>query len=132
QTQMHNALAWANYETRRAIQQSEVMNEALDRPKGILSETSERRIDRAADRVLEYLFMCDEFALTSPVNGSSDFSKEFESRGPRDSKGRSLRDFDLETRMFRYPCSYMIYSKAFDGLPDQVRSRVLEKLQEIL
>lgn len=132
QTQMHNAIAWANYETRRALHQSEIMNEALDRAEGYLSESSQRRIDRAADRVLKYLLMCDEFSLTSAVKGTSGFADEFEGRGVRDLKGRSLRDFDLNTRMFRYPCSYMIYSEAFDGLPELVRSLVLVKLKAIL
>lgn len=132
QTQMHNALAWANYETRRAIHQSQIMNEALDREQGHLSETSQRRIERAAERVVEYLLMCDEFPLTSTVEGTSYFSKEFQSRGVRDSQGRSLRELDLETRMFRYPCSYMIYSAAFEGLPDEVRHEVLVQLNAIL
>ena len=132
QTQMHNAIAWANYETRRAIHQSEIMNEALDRPEGRLSESGERRINRAADRVLDYLLMCEEFPLTSPVRGTSNFTKEFASRGIRDSKGRSLRDFDLQKRIFRHPCSYLIYSEAFDALPDQVRGLVYEKLKAVL
>ncbi|QDT14415.1 hypothetical protein [Alienimonas californiensis] len=132
QTQMHNALAWANYETRRALHQSQVMNEALDRPADYLSPTSERRIDAAADRVLEYLLFRDEFPLTSPVAGTSAFTTEFQARGVRDSQGRSLRDFDLDTRLFRHPCSYLIHSAAFDGLPDVVRGRVLTKLKSIL
>ena len=53
-------------------------------------------------------------------------------RGPRDSKGRSLRDFDLHTRIFRYPCSYLIYSDSFDALPDPAREYVYHRLLEIL
>jgi len=132
QTQMHNAIAWANYETRRAVHQSEIMNKALDRPGGFISEISQRRINSAADQVLKYLLMCDEFALTSPVVGTSSFTADFQKRGVRDSKGRSLRDLDLKTRMFRYPCSYLIYSAAFDALPGEVRSRILKKLKAIL
>lgn len=132
QSQMHNAIAWANYETRRAIYQSEIMNDALDRPAGYLSESAERRINKAADRVLEYLLFCNEFRLTSPIEGANSYAADFQSRGVRDSKGRSLRDLDLKSRMFRYPCSYMIHSAAFDGLPDEVRSRVLRTLHEIL
>ncbi len=56
----------------------------------------------------------------------------FPERGPRDSKGRSLRDFDLHTRLFRYPLSYMIYTKVFDAMPDVVRERVYRRLYEIL
>ena len=132
QTQMHNAIAWANYETRRAVHQADVMNAALDRPEGTLSESGERRVDSAADRVLEYLLFCDEFPLTSPVKGTSRYTEEFEARGIRDAEGRSLRDFDLTTRLFRYPCSYLIHSAAFDGLPNVVRTRVLTKLKAIL
>lgn len=132
QTQMHNAIAWANYETRRAIHQSRIMNEALGREKGFLSASSRRRINRAAERVLEYMLFCAEFPLTSPVTGTSNYAVDFQSRGVRDSAGRSLRDLDLETRIFRYPCSYLIYSEAFDGLPEEVRALVLKKLQAIL
>lgn len=132
QTQMHNAIAWANYETRRAIHQSNQMNELLDREPGYISESAERRINRSADRVLKYLLMCDEFPLEDPITGTSSYTKDFQSRGIRDSSGRSLRDLNLQQRLFRYPCSYLIYSPAFDGLPDEVRSRVLDRLKEIL
>ncbi len=132
QTQMHNAIAWANYETRRAIYQSEVMNEALERPEGFRSDSTIRRMNRAADRVLEFLLMCDEFPLTSPVEGTSSFTDDFPQRGLRDARGRSLRDFDLTTRLFRYPCSYLIHSDAFHGLPDQVRHEILVKLLAVL
>ena len=63
QTQMHNAIAAANYETRRAIYQSNQMNELLDREPGHLSESAERRLNKSAERVLSYLLMCDEFPL---------------------------------------------------------------------
>ncbi|MAT15937.1 MAG: hypothetical protein CMJ46_11790 [Planctomyces sp.] len=132
QTQMHNALAAANYETRRAIHQSRIINEILEKDNDELSESSDRRINWAAERVVKHLLMCDEFALTSPVTGTSSFTDDFQARGMRDSEGRSLRDFDLQTRLFRYPCSYLIYADAFEGLPDEVRRRVMLKLDEIL
>ncbi|WP_404305823.1 hypothetical protein [Neorhodopirellula lusitana] len=132
QTQMHNAIAAANYETRQALHQSYQMNELLERPAGHISDSANRRIDSSVDQVLEYLLFCDEFALTSPVSGSSNFEKEFQERGLRDSQGRSLRDFDLQTRMFRYPCSYLIYNDSFEALPDEVRSRIVTKLTAIL
>ncbi len=132
QSQMHNAITAANFETRRAIFQSQEMNVLLERPADYLSESAIRRIQSAADNVVEHLLFCDEFALTSPVVGTSDFVEQFQGRGPRDSKGRSLRDFDLQTRIFRYPCSYLIYSEAFDALPDQVRSRVIDRVISVL
>ncbi len=132
QAQMHNAIAAANYETRAALHQSLTMNEILDRPAGFVSDSARRRIAKSADRVLEHLLFCDEFQLQDRVRGSSSFAQDFADRGPRDSQGRSLRDFDLEHRLFKYPCSYLIYSDAFAGLPDEVRTIVLAKLIDIL
>ncbi len=108
------------------------MNQLLDRPADHLSESAVRRIDRAADNVVKHLLMCDEFTLAEEVVGTSEFTNEFQRRGPRDSKGRSLRDFDLQTRLFRYPCSYLVYSPAFDALPAEVRTRVTERLTRVL
>ena len=132
QTQMHNAIAAANYETREALHQSFEMNKLLERPEGHISESANRRINAVANKLLKYMLMCDEFTLTDSVSGTSTFEADFEDRGEKDSKGRSLRDFDLQTRLFRYPCSYLIYSAAFDGLPAEVRSRVIANLQDVL
>lgn len=132
QTQMHNAIATANYETRQAVHQSEQMNQVLDRPTGFLSETTNRRIKHAATNVVRHLLFHDEFSLTSDVSGTSGFQEEFEARGIVDSAGRSLRQFNLQTRLFRYPCSYLIYSDAFAGLPDLIRAKILSKLKHVL
>jgi hypothetical protein len=43
-----------------------------------------------------------------------------------------LRDFDLHSRIFRYPCSYLIYSDAFDTLPEPAKGYVYHRLLEIL
>lgn len=132
QTQMHNAIAAANYETRLALAQSSEMNALLGRDPNYVSDSAERRIASAAEQVVSFLLFRDEFALQNPVSGTSGFAEEFAARGRRDPQGRSLRDFDLKTRLFRYPCSYLIESPAFDALPDEVRSRILARLQQIL
>jgi len=90
------------------------------------------QINYEIDEMVKYMLFADEAPLTAPVAGVSTFSKTFPQRGPRDSQGRSLRDFDLKTRLFRYPLSYMIYSAAFDGMPDSVRERVYQRLYDVL
>lgn len=132
QTQMHNALVVANYETRMALHQSNEMNKLLDRPEDFVSESAERRIAAAAQRVLEHLLMSDEFQLAQPVSGTSNFASDFQAKAIRDSRGRSLRDLDLANRLFRYPCSYLIYNPAFTSLPSPVRNRILSDLRDIL
>lgn len=84
------------------------------------------------DELVRYMLFVDEVPLPGPIRGSSSFAETFPLRGPRDAKGRSLRDFDLETRLFRYPLSYLIYSEAFDALPDAAREAVYRKLYDIL
>ncbi|NND98151.1 MAG: hypothetical protein HKN47_12560 [Pirellulaceae bacterium] len=132
QTQMHNAIASANYETREALHQSFEMNKLLERDADHISESAQRRMNAAAENVVDHLLMVDEFALQDTVEGTSDFAAEFQNRGPRDSKNRSLRQLDLQTRLFRYPCSYLIYNPAVDALPPKVHRLVVEKLMDVL
>jgi len=73
-----------------------------------------------------------EIRLEAPVAGTSGFAAEFAGQGPRDRQGRSLRDFDLQTRIFKYPCSYLIYSQQFRQLPGEVRETFFRRLHEIL
>ena len=90
------------------------------------------KLNPEIEEMVKYMLFVDEAPLKAPVKGVSTFTETFPQRGPRDPKGRSLRDFDLKTRLFRYPLSYMIYSAAFDGMPDKVRDRVYKDLYERL
>jgi hypothetical protein len=132
QTQMHNAIAAANYETRQALHQSYQMNELLERPADWVSDSAQRRIDAVVEQVVRHLLFCDEFRLEPSVSGTSNFAAEFAARGPFDRQGRSLRQFDLQQRLFRYPCSYLIYSGAFRKLPPVTRTAIVQQLKEIL
>jgi hypothetical protein len=85
-----------------------------------------------AHELVDYMLFADEAPLPSPVRGASDFTKEFPLKGPRDNKGRSLRDLDLTHRLLRYPCSYMIYTEAFDALPPATLAIVYERMWAIL
>lgn len=80
----------------------------------------------------DYLLFVDEAALPSPIQGVTRFAQAFGERGPRDRRGRSLRELDLQTRLFRYRCSYMIYSPAFDALPGAIRAAVYSRMRETL
>ncbi len=89
-------------------------------------------VNALVEDLLAYMLFVDEAPLPDPVTGVSTFTATFPERGPHDGLGRSLRDFDLRTRLFRYPLSYMIYSRSFDGLPDHVRARLYERLHAVL
>ena len=85
-----------------------------------------------ARETADYLAFGGEALLAAPVRGVSDFTRTFSGGGPRDRRGRSLRELDLQTRLFKYRCSYMIYSPAFDALPAAARTAVLARLREVI
>jgi len=119
QARMINLITRLGWETRIAADEKR-----LDFAQGDLRDLVREFVD--------YLLFVDEPALTSPVQGVSGFAKMFAAIGPRDSKGRSLRDLDLNTRLLTYPCSYMIYSAAFDGMPREARAAVYQRMREVL
>jgi len=91
-----------------------------------------RRLRETTGEIVDYLLFADEAPLAGVVKGSSGFAETFAAAGPFDRQGRSLRQFDLKTRLMRYPCSYMIYSPAFDALPAESNHAISRRLSEIL
>jgi len=132
QTYVQNLITRANYETRKALHFERMLNKDLGRPAGFRSDSTVSRIKSVCEPLVRGLLFCKEAKLTAPVAGTSGFQAEFSKEGPRDGKGRSLRDFDLKQRLFRYPCSYLVYSPAFDGLPELAREYVYRRLGEVL
>ena len=132
QTKLHNLLTRANWETRIALHQQEDMNRALGQPSTYWFDSTRRRIRNQVEDLLKYLLFTDEVRLEAAVAGTSGFQDEFSKTGPRDRRGRSLRDLDLKTRLFRYPCSFLIYSDAFTALPPAARDQLYLRLHEVL
>jgi hypothetical protein len=132
QALVHNRLTKASFETRQALAYDEMMRSMLDRPEGVLLESTTRRIQNVSDRLVEALLFVNEARLSAPLKGTSGYAEQFATQGPRDEQGRSLRDLDMSTRMLKYPCSYLIYSKAFQQLPPAAKDCVLQKLWEVL
>lgn len=132
QVKMHNLIIATNYHARMALYYEASINKALGRPADHLSESTQSRFKSPAEKLLRYMLFVEESPLEERVTGTSPFAAEFAALGPRDKQGRSLRDFDLERRLFQFPCSYEIYSAAFDGLPRVVRDYLYGRLHEIL
>jgi len=134
QTQMHNLITLTNYKTRLALYAEADKNKRIELPvDSPLSEGTRKQFERPAEQLLRYLLFVNEAPLGGEgIEGPSAFAKEFAARGIRDRKGRSLRDFDLKTRIFRYPCSYLIYSASFDALPEPAKGYVYHRLLQVL
>ena len=96
------------------------------------SQDATARVHEAATDVVDYMLFVHEAPFVGPIQGAAGFDRVFASQGPRDRQGRSLREFDLRRRLFRYPCSYMIYTEAFDALPRAAKDAVYARLWEVL
>ena len=116
QSHMHNYITRLNFETR------------------IMMATYGhiRYLDRQVDAFLRYLLFVEEARFTEPIAGDEEFVRDFTSRAIRDPSGRSLRDFDLNSRLFKYPCSFLIYTDAFDELPSVMKDQIYRGLWKIL
>ena len=91
-----------------------------------------RPLEQAAAALVDYMLFVDEATLPGPITGPTTFAQTFSRPGPRDAKGRSLRDLQLSDRLMRYPCSYLIYSEPFDALPPEAKALVYKRLWEVL
>jgi hypothetical protein len=118
QTQMTNLITRAGWESRMLSAKP--------------STDASARLAEAVTDLVDYLLFVDEAPLTGPVKGTAGFTERFAKSGPRDKQGRSLRDFDLKRRLFQYPCSYMIYTPAFDALPQLARDAVYNRMWDVL
>ncbi len=147
QTQTQNTFTRANHdfaESLRIEQQRDERNlddsrdvefrrdEAATADTPVSFRPAEGVVNDAAKRIVDALLFADEATLHAPIRGSSSFTEDFPRRGPFADDGRSLREFDLNTRMFRYPCSYLIYSESFDALHPALKNRVYAKLGDVL
>jgi hypothetical protein len=88
-------------------------------------------LERSVEDAVDYLLFVGE-AQIERIRGTSGFAEKFTALGPRDSRGRSLRDLQLDGRLMRYPLSYMIYARSFDGLPQAARDAMYRRLWAVL
>lgn len=132
QAEAQNLLARASIQTRLALHQQATLNKELGQAPDAYSETTARRIRSVGEPLVRYLLFSEEAKLTDKIQGTSSFAADFVKQGPRDRKGRSLREFDLERRIFKYPCSYLIYSEQFEQLPAPMKDYVYQQMYDVL
>jgi hypothetical protein len=136
QAQMHNLITLTNYQTRLALYGLQKAGAAgAVTSLEALPENARRQIQRPADQLLHHLLFINETPLgldAQQAIRTSAFAREFAAQGVRDSQGRSLRDFDLHDRIFKFPCSYLIYNAAFDTLPQPALGYIYHRLLQVL
>jgi hypothetical protein len=119
----------------RAGWQARVADPALHPPYSAAPGEEERialMMKGVASEVVDHLLFVDEARLTDAVRGQSGFAERFAASGPRDRQGRSLYQLDLSRRVMKYPCSFLIYSPAFDTLPPRAKDPIYKRLWDVL
>jgi hypothetical protein len=134
QAQVHNLIAAVHAEAREALRFQAM---AASRPGATegpedLPAGARARLDASVERLVRALLFVGEAPLEGPVKGTSSFVGDFESSGVRDGRGRSLRELELETRLFRYPLSFMVGSDAFLALPRVAKDTAYRRIREVL
>ena len=128
QTHMINLLTRASWEARAA---DPTLHAGLLQEPGQMQRV-EAVMSGVAEEVVDYMLFVDEAPLPAPIAGRSGFAERMAARGPRDGRGRSLYELDLTRRLMKYPCSYLIYSPAFDALPPLVKTPIYQRLWRVL
>jgi hypothetical protein len=129
QSHLTNLLTRLGWETRAAAYEAQAGGSVRQEP---LPGRAPFSLDAAVTEIVDYLLFVGEAPLRGRVQGTSGFAEQFVQRGPFDGRGRSLRQLDLERRLMRYPCSYMIYSAVFEELPARPREAIYRRLWQIL
>ena len=117
----------------RVIEASYRARTALHLTEGKLTTKQILELDEHARIITRYLLFADEAPLPpGGVEGNAAYKADFLSTRREAAGGLSLKDFDLRTRLFKFRCSYMIYSAVFEGLPSEMKRRVYQRLNEAL
>ncbi len=138
QTQMQNAMTRVNYKVRTIMSRESPATAGGAQPTAAprhwedITAADQQRLQRMIEPLVAGLFFQGAATWASPIEGSNGFAARVSKLGPRDSRGRSLRELDLTTRLLRYPLSYTIYSEQFDGLPEYALDYIYARIVEIL
>jgi hypothetical protein len=98
-----------------------------------ITSGDQKRLQQMIEPLVRALFFQDAAPYGHRVEGSSGFAARVSNLGPKDTRGRTLRELDLDKRLMRYRLSFAIYSEQFDAMPryalDYVYGRIVEVLQ---
>ncbi|HEV2702806.1 MAG TPA: hypothetical protein VGV09_14340 [Steroidobacteraceae bacterium] len=132
QVDIHNLIIRANYKSRMLLERQATGDSNSEMHWSQLEPSTRKALQGLLEPFVKGMLSVDAAPLAKAVAGSSGFGAWFAAKGPRDPQGRSLRDLDLQNRVFRYPLSFLVYSEGFDALPVCVREYVYGRLAEIL
>jgi hypothetical protein len=132
QSTVYNLITRINFKVRSRIAREFNAAPAAVASHNRLNPQTEAWMQQLTEPLVQAMLFANAVPLTDTVYSTSGFDAWFQAQGPRDKAGRSLRELNLKTRLFKFPLSYLVYSPAFDGLPDYVRNYIYGRFVDIL
>ena len=133
QVTAHNALVAASYGSRQILHRNKALADILEHGPDELSDTTRSVLEHQATDLLRAFLFKDEFQLEGfGVEGIEDFQRDFTANARKTSAGKSLKDLQLLSHLFKNRCSYMIYDPLFTNLQPPFKEIVFRQLNEIL
>ena len=134
QTSTQNVLTKAAHSTQRALYMQQSLQKELGEPvSDVPSGTAARIVEHAVEDVLDALLFKDEAVLPKGgIEGGTEFVEAFAAGAPLSKSGRSLKDLQLLSRLFKYRCSYLVYGITFQNLPAQLKAPLIKRLRDIM
>ena len=134
QVGMHQRLTKASYDVRNSMDRRKALLKDLGEAPGDGLSGSALTVARSqVEKVLEFLLFCGEAELPEGgIDGSPAFVEGFMKNKKATPNGKSLKDLQLLNRLFKFRCSYLIYSPEWDSLPQEFLTMLYDRLHEIL
>ena len=132
QVYIENLITRANYKARTMVARLNDGQAADALSWDQLPPKARPMVKAMLEPLVKALLFVDATTLPARIAGNSGFDRWFQSQGPRDAQGRSLRELDLTKHVFRYHLSYMIYGIGFEGLPTYAHDFVYQRIADIL
>lgn len=132
QAQLQNLITRVNFKVRTVLARDDSTGSGGARTWNDVGPRDQTRVKAMIEPLVRALFMHDAATFDDRITGNSGFAERFQRQGPRDKRGRSLRELDLQTRLFRYPLSFMIHSDQLDGLPEFVLDHLYTRIADVL
>lgn len=134
QSSTQNILTKANHTALRAMHMQTSLQRELGEPVNHEpTGTAERMINHVVEDVLDAILFKDEAILPEGgIEGDPEFLEVFTATAPRSKEGRSLKDFQLLDRLFKYRCSYLVHGITFQNFTPVLKVRVMRALKETL
>jgi hypothetical protein len=132
QAYIHNLITRAQFKSRTLLSKLEAGRDVDSLTWDDLSPRSQAAMRRLLESLVRAMLFVDAAKFDDGFTSTSGFDRWFEAQAKRDPQGRSLRDLDLHSRLFKYRLSYLIYSPGFEGLPGCAKEFIYTRIDDVL